>query len=111
MRSKDVLFQFEDMKTLYQYLYISEEHSILITNEIGVPLRLRMNEQGVILCLNMNFPDLPELNWSENMTVKTVFSIIEQLKTVPAVEFPNRFKNRWDEVKTICLTQVSLNCK
>ena len=109
MRTKDNLQRFHDMKLLYQYLYMSEDHFIDIVNSIGVTLRLHMNDHGFIFCQNMNFPDLPPANWSENMTVPVVFSILNQLETMPAVEFPNRFKNRWDEIKTLCMTNLALN--
>lgn len=46
MRDKSFLFKFEEIATLYQYLYLEESHSIEITNILGVILRLRMDERG-----------------------------------------------------------------
>lgn len=110
MRTKDVLARFEDIKLLHQYLYMDDTHFIEIINAIGVHLRLRMDDQGRILCQNMNFPDVPETNWSENMTIPTTLAIIDQLDTeMPAIEFPKRFHNRWDEIKTICQANLALN--
>lgn len=79
MRDRDTLRSFEDMKILYQYLYISGERVIVIHNVIDVPLRLRMNDNGVILCKNMNFPEGEETDYTEHMTIQTVKAIVEQL--------------------------------
>lgn len=38
MRDKSFLFKFEEIATLYQYLYLEESHSIEITNILGVIL-------------------------------------------------------------------------
>ena len=35
--------------------------------------------------------------------------IVDQLQTVPATEYPNRFENRWEEIKSISQIQMSLN--
>lgn len=109
MREKALLFKFEDIATLYQYLYLEEQHTIEITNVLGVVLRLRMTDTGHILCQNTNFPDLPESDWSETMTVSVACSILSQLKNMPAVEFPHRFQNRWEEIQTLTKTQLSIN--
>lgn len=65
MRDINNLFKFSEMTMLFQYLYLSEDNYIDIKNSTGVTLRLRMNDNMVILCQNMNFPDLPPSNWSE----------------------------------------------
>lgn len=110
MRTRDMLIEgFENIKILQQYLYMSEEHSILIYNSIGVPLRLRMDDNGRYMCQNMHFPDLPETCWDKIMTVNVTLNVIEQLKEEPAVEFPQRFENRWEEIKALTQTNVSLN--
>lgn len=109
MRDKSFLFKFEEIATLYQYLYLEESHSIEITNILGVILRLRMDERGHILCQNTNFPDLPESDWSETMTISVACDRIEQLKDTPAVEFPNRFQNRWEEIEAVTRMNLCLN--
>ena len=112
MRSRDILIEgFENIKILQQYLYMSEEHTILIHNSIGVPLRIRMDDEGRYLCKNMNFPSVREGCWDEDMTINVILSVIEQLKEQPAVEFPQRFNNRWKEIKMITQTNVALNMK
>lgn len=109
MRTINNLLKFSELKVLYQYLYMSEDSYIDNRNSIDVTLRLRMSDNMAILCQNMSFPDLPPSNWSEEMTISTVFSIIDQLKEAPAIEFPNRFSNHWEEIEPICNTQMSLN--
>lgn len=109
MRDRDTLRSFEDMKILYQYLYISGERVIVIHNVIDVPLRLRMNDNGVILCKNMNFPEGEETDYTEHMTIQTVKAIVEQLQETPAVDFPDSFASRWEEIKSICCVDMSLN--
>lgn len=58
---------------------------------------------------NLKFPDVPELNYTDMMTIPNMLGIIDQLKHSPAVEFPTCFTNRWDEVKTITITNVTQN--
>lgn len=110
MRTKQMLMNgFEEIKKLQQYLYMNKDNFIEITNIINVKLRIRMDEDLNYYCLNMNFPDVPEARWSEEMTNETMLAIIEQLKKAPAIEFPERFKNRWDEIHNICCMNLSLN--
>ena len=63
------------------------------------------------MCQNMNFPDLPETCWAETMTINVTLDVIEQLKEEPAVEFPQRFENRWEEIKMLTQANLSLNMK
>jgi len=110
MRSSIVLIEkFEDIKVLQQYLYMHESHFVEVTNVINVTLRIRMDENLDYYCKNMNFPDVQDMFWSEDMTNKTMLSIIRQLKDSPAIEFPERFESRWDEIKTLTLANLSLN--
>lgn len=92
-----------------RYLYMSDEHYIEIENVIGVKLRIRMGENLHYYCKNMNFPDLPDACFSESMTNKTMLGIIDQLKENPATEYPNSFKNRWDEIVSITSANVAQN--
>ena len=112
MRTKDMLINgFEDLATLLQYLYMSEDHFIEVENTIGVRLRIRMDENLRCFCTNMNFSDLPETNWVEEMNVPTIMAIIDQLKEKPATEFPKSFPSRWEEIKILTRTHLSLNRK
>lgn len=112
MRTRDILVDgFNDILILQRYLYMSEEHYIEITNSIGVKLHIRMGENLHYYCKNTNFPDVPESCWSSDMTNNTMLAIIDQLKEVPAVEYPGRFRSRWEEIKALTGIQMSLNVK
>ena len=108
MRRKEILFGFNDLKILLQYLYLEPTNCIVIHNCIEVPLRLRMNDDGRVLCKNMNFPDGKETDWTGEVT-RNINAIVDQLQTVPATEYPNHFKNRWEEIKAFSQIQMSLN--
>lgn len=108
MRKKDILLGFNDLKILLQYLYLDQTNVVVIRNCIDVPLRLRMNDRGIVLCKNLNFSDSEETNWTENV-VTNINAIVDYLESMPAVEFPKRFKSRWEEIKTLSQIQMSLN--
>lgn len=108
MRNRDMLFEFNEITILWQYLYLSEEHSIKVENMLGIPLEFSMDENGVVWKKNLHFPEVPKT--CECLEIPIWLGIIEQLKTKPAEEIPNgRFKNRWDEIRTLTLTTVALN--
>ena len=110
MRDKEVLIKkFEEVKVLQQYLYMHEDHFVEVTNVINVTLRIRMDENLDYWCQNMNFPDVPESFWSGEMTNDIMLCIIEQLSETPAIRYPERFINRWEEIKTLTITNLSLN--
>lgn len=110
MRDRDTLLKdFENIKIFCQYLYLDSNHSVIIHNSIGVPLRIRMDENLVFWCQNMNFPNIPESCWSEELTLRKTLSVIEGLKNEPAIDFPKRFSNRWEEIKSICNMNVVQN--
>ena len=108
MRTNDVLiYGFEDIQVLQQYLYMSEEHFVEVVNEIGVHLQFRMGSDLEYRCKNMNFPYLPDMH--SEMSNGRLLAIIAQLKETPAVEFPSRFETRWEEIKMITMTNVTQN--
>lgn len=108
MRTNDVLIDLEEIPILWQYLYMSEEHYITVDNGLA-KLEIRMRENCSFHAKNLNFPDLPDLEYTDMMTIPNMLGIIDQLKTVLPVEYPDCFKNRWDEVRSITLTNVSQN--
>lgn len=108
MRDKDTLFEFEDFTILCQYLYLNPEHFIIVNNGL-TDLKLQMNDDLKILCTNMNFPDLPPMNFSSRF-YDEFQGIIERLKEQKPLEF-NDFKNRWEEIKEITLANLALNKK
>lgn len=107
MRTNDVLINgFEDIKILMQYLYMSEDHSIVIHNSIGVPLEFSLREDLVCMCKNLNFPEMDARLY--DLTPDKLYDIVQVLKEEPAKE--SSFENRWHEIKTVTLANVALNC-
>ena len=108
MRDVDTLLGFEDIVILWQYLYMNEAHFITVDNGL-TKLEIRMNDNGFYHAKNLNFPELPDLNYTDMMTIPNMLGIIDQLKNIPPLEFKNEFKSRWDELKAITLANVGLN--
>ena len=108
MRTKDNLKKLEDINVIYQYLYLDEKNRITFNNGLA-DLTIRMNENFVLLCKNENFPDLEEIAFQETLTINYAQAMIELLKEQPAIEMPNEFSNRWEEIKTITCLQMGLN--
>lgn len=110
MRTKDILLKgFEDIKILQQYLYVDESHVIQVENTIGVLLEISMNDKCRYLSRNMNYPDFPPMDFTSSMDIDTMLGIIEQLKEQESKEFPQTFKNRWEEIKTMTQGILALN--
>lgn len=106
MRNKDTLFEFENFTILCQYLYLDPDHYIIINNGIA-DLKLQMNDDLKILCTNMNFPDLPPMNFTSRF-YDEFQGIIDCLKEENPLEF-NCFDNRWEEIKDVTLSNLALN--
>ena len=79
MRTTDVLFELEEILILWQYLYMSENHFITIDNGI-TKLEIRMRENCSFHAKNLSFPDLPDLEYTDMMTIPNMLGIIDQLK-------------------------------
>ena len=114
MRTKDTLFDFDKIPILLQYLYMDESHKVIIHNAIDVPLELYMVEDSAdksihIMCRNLNFPDIKPMLYDSDCHPETLLRIISQLTKEPAAEYPDRFKNRWEEIETITRANLSLN--
>lgn len=108
MRRSDILIEgFDNIERLCQYLYMSEDHKINVKNSIGVPLEVRMDENMRFKVKNLNFPDCPEI--CDDLTFETLLGIVDQLKKQDAVEYPNRFDNRWHEISEMTAMNLSLN--
>jgi hypothetical protein len=108
MRNVDTLLDLEEIPILWQYLYMNEEHFVTVDNGI-TKLEIRMRDNCSFHAKNLNFPDLPDLEYTDMMIIPNMSGIIDQLKTVPAIEFPSSFKSRWEEIKTITQTNVCHN--
>lgn len=102
---------FEDIKVLYQFLYQSEEHYIEIPSVTGSIITLHMSQECRFIGKNSALPDIPEIDYTCDMSIPMLLQIIQELKNTPAIEFPKRFENRWEEIMTISNTNVALNMK
>ena len=110
MRTKDELFLLGEVSTFLQYLFMSEKHTITYNNGL-TNLKIRMDENFNIRCQNLSFPNVPESNFTEQMTVSYMLGVIQILQNTPPVEFINAFTNRWEEIKQITLANLALNRK
>lgn len=108
MRTVDNLLALEEISTLLQYLYLDESHYITVDNGLA-KLELRMTENFSVHAKNLNFPDLPDLNYNDMMNIPNMLGIIEQLKGSPATEYKSQFNSRWEEICTITNANVGQN--
>lgn len=110
VRTKDELFMLGEVSTLLQYLFMSEKHTIIFNNGL-TDLQIRMDENFNIWCRNLQFPDIPESDFSKQMTTLYMLGVIQILQNTPPVEFKNAFANRWEKIKQITLANLALNRK
>lgn len=109
MRERSVLKTMEDLKTILQYLYLDQSHTVTVENVIQVPFELSMDDQGNLLGRNLNFPELPKTDWNEALTVPNIRDMVSQLEEQDAVRFPGSYPNRWEEIKGIVSIQMAVN--
>lgn len=108
MRNADILLtDFNEIKLLYQYLYMSEEHYIDV-KALGATLRITLTENLNFRCQNLNFPDLPATSYNDMMTLNQALGIIEQLKQTPGILGYQKNQSRWEEIAEITQIQVAL---
>ena len=108
MRTVDILLDLEEIPILLQYLYMNEDHRVTVDNGV-TKLEIRMTEGCYFFAKNLRFPDLPDLSYTDMMTIPNMLGIIDQLKHYPPVEFKNEFKSRWEELRTITSANVVQN--
>ena len=107
MRTVNTLLDLEEIPILWQYLYMNEDHYVTVDNGVA-KLEIRMRENCSFHAKNLNFPDLPDLEYTDMMIIPNMLGIIDQLKNTPPIEFKD-FKSRWDEIRTITLANVVQN--
>ena len=107
MRTVNTLLDLEEIPILWQYLYMNEDNYVTVDNGVA-KLEIRMRENCSFHAKNLNFPDLPDLEYTDMMIIPNMLGIIDQLKNIPPVEFKD-FKSRWDEIRTITLANVVQN--
>jgi hypothetical protein len=109
MRTIDTLLtDFNDICTLYRYLYMSEDHFIDVETP-ATTLRITMTEDLNFKCLNLRFPDLPPMGYNDMMTLNQSLGIIDQLKHKPGIMNFREGASRWDEIFDITNANLALN--
>ncbi len=103
-RTRDILTRgFDEIQILLRYLYMNEDHAIVFDNGL-CKLEIKMTPSMDLTARNLNFPDFPATHRA--IELPELLGIIEQLEETPAVEYPDSFANRWEEVKTICASTM-----
>lgn len=109
MRTKDALLELADISTLYQYLYMSKDHFVIVNNGIA-DLKLYMDDDFNVRAINMNYPDLPPLSYNDMLFVGNLLGIIDYLKNDKThIERESHFVSRWAEIKAITGVNLILN--
>jgi len=102
-----MLKELEDILVLYQYLYMNPENNIVIYNGIA-GLEIRLDENLRFYCKNLNFPHLPNMDYSNQMTLSCCLGAIDYLKEQSPKLFPN-FESEWDEIRNMTLATMAMN--
>lgn len=109
MRTIDTLLtDFNEICTLYRYLYMSEDHFIDVETP-ATTLRITMTEQLNFRCQNLSFPDLPPMGYNDMMTLNQSLGIIDQLKHKPGILHFREGQSRWEEIADITHANLALN--
>ena len=106
MRSKNILKEIEDVAIFYQYLYMSPEHNIIVNNGL-TDLKFEISENLQTMKTNMSFPQFGAT--VEPLDLTNILGIIDKLKNMPPNQYPETFKNRWQEIKETTLGNLALN--
>ena len=93
MRTKTNLNKLNDLKILYEFLYINENNSIIYNNGL-TDLKINMDENFNLKAKNLNTGT--EMFFNQQMDVPNTLEIIDILKET-SVQISD-FKNRWEEI-------------
>ena len=109
MRSIYGFKHLDDVNILLKYLYMSEDNSISYKNAINVEFKLNMDEDFSLI-KTMVTGAMPGQKFNgDELSISDLIAIVEQLKDSPAIEFPDQFVNRFDEIKNMMAMTMSLN--
>jgi hypothetical protein len=104
MRSKAILRELDDVLVLYRHLYMNPENRIVVNNGMA-DLEIRLDENLQFYCKNLNFPDSPGTNYSEQMTLCFCLDAVDYLKEQKS----QSFKSMWDEIKFMTSATMAIN--
>lgn len=106
IRDKDTLYRIEDYSILMQALALGERIRVNIGRG---DIEIFMGEDLELYAKNLSFPSLPDMLYSEELTLPIVIlGIVPKLQKQEPEEF-GRFANRWEEIKTIVNDTVGHN--
>lgn len=111
-RRKDGLRDIDDIAILLKYLYMNEDAYVIVENSIGLHLKIMMNEHlGLTKVLLDSLTGVRDQRLIEDndMTPLVLSAVVSQLKEQSAEQFPEEFENRWEEIKTITLSNLAIN--
>ena len=94
MRIKTNLNKLDDLKILYEFLYIDENNSIIYNNGL-TDLEIKMDENFNLKAKNLNTGI--EMFFNQQMDIPNTLEIIDILKETPAQI--SDFKNKWEEIR------------
>ena len=103
MKTKQELLEFENISTLFQYLYLSDEHKIIYNNGM-TDLELRMEGLDIIA---KNLKYNTDLDFNSMMSPSYLLALIDLLKETKSSE--DYFENKWDEIEKTTKSNLGLN--
>ena len=109
MRSIYGFKHLDDVNIVLKYLYTSEDNSISYKNAIDIEFKLSMNEDFSLTKTMVNGATPGQKFNGDELSISDLIAIVEQLKDSPAIEFPDHFANRFDEIKNMTTMTISLN--
>ena len=81
MRDRTILLEsFDEIKILQQFLYMDADNSVSMKNKLGVIVQIRLTDDLQYLGKNLQFPNVPEMNFDGEMNLKVFRELIQQLK-------------------------------
>lgn len=106
IQDKDTLYNIEDYSILMQALALGERIKVNVGRG---DIEIFMGEDLELYAKNLAFPSLPDMLYSEELTLPIVIlGIVPKLQKQEPEEFKN-FANRWEEIKTLVNDTVGHN--
>lgn len=106
MRTKTNLNKLDDLRILYEFLYIDENNSIIYNNGLN-DLEIKMDENFNLKAKNLSTGI--EIFFNQQMDVPNTLEIIDILKETSARN--SEFGNRWEEICFNVNTSKAVNPK
>lgn len=106
IQDKDTLYSIENYSILMQALALGERIRVNVGRG---DIEIFMGEDLELYAKNLSFPSLPDMLYSEELTLPIVIlGIVPKLQKQEPEEFKN-FANRWEEIKTLVNDTVGHN--